>query len=457
MDKQAFQDILADQRAFFATGRTRDLAFRREQLALLRRAVAEHEASLGQALRQDLGKPAYEAYTGESAVVLAEIGHALRHLRRWARPRRVRTPLALLPARCSVVPQPFGTTLIISPWNFPAQLTLGPLVSAIAAGNCAVLKPSPLSPATTVVIRSIIEQCFERKFVAVIEGGAETAQSLLEERFDHIFFTGGTATGRLVMQAAARHLTPVTLELGGKNPCIVDADTDLSVTARRIVWGKFFNAGQSCVAVDYVLVDRRIKDALVERILDTVRRFYGDDPSISPDYGRIISTAHVDRLAGLLGAGRVLTGGAVDREHRYLAPTVLDDIRGDEPVMADEIFGPILPVVAYDDLDHAVAFAVRHPDPLALYVFSRDRGVQDRVLAGIPSGGACVNDVVVHFTVPGLPFGGTGESGIGSCHGKAGFATFSHERSLLRNGFFADIFLRYPPYRDHLRIIKKLL
>ena len=457
MDIQDIQRILAEQRAFFTTGRTHDLTFRRDQLKLLRQAVETSEEALAEALLQDLGKPSYEAYTGESAIVLGEIDHAVRHLRRWARPRRVRTPLLLLPARCSVVPEPFGITLIISPWNFPVQLTLGPLIAAIAAGNCAVLKPSPLAPATTVVIRSIVEQCFDPKFVAVIEGGAETAQALLDERFDHVFFTGGTATGRLVMQAAARHLTPVTLELGGKNPCLVDVDMDLEVTARRVVWGKFYNAGQSCVAVDYLLVDRRIKDQLLERILDTVRRFYGDNPAASPDYGRIISVSHVDRLAGLLSTGRILTGGHIDRMRRYIAPTIIDGIRGNEPVMADEIFGPILPVIAYDDLDHAVAFVNKRPDPLALYVFSRSRTLQERVLSRIPSGGACVNDVVLHFTVPSLPFGGVGESGLGKYHGKAGFNTFSHERSLLRNRFFADIILRYPPYRDHLKFIKKLL
>jgi acyl-CoA reductase-like NAD-dependent aldehyde dehydrogenase len=290
----------------------------------------------------------------------------------------------------------------------------------------------------------------------VIEGGAETAQALLQERFDHIFFTGGTATGRLVMQAAAQHLTPVTLELGGKNPCIVDADTDLEVTARRVVWGKFFNAGQSCVAVDYLLVDRRIKEALIARILETLRRFYGDDPASSPDYGRIISTAHVDRLAGLLASGRILAGGTVDRERRYLAPTVMDEVNAEGPVMADEIFGPILPIIPYDDLDHAVAFTARRPDPLVLYVFSRNRTVQDRLLARIPSGGACVNDVTIHFSVPGLPFGGIGESGIGSYHGKAGFDAFSHERSIVRRRFFADTLLRYPPYRDRLSFLKKL-
>jgi len=456
MDIQAIQQLLAEQRAFFASGRTRDPAFRREQLARLAEAVRANEEAIAHALHQDLGRPAYEAYTGDTALVLGEIGHAVRHLPRWARPRRVRTPVVLLPARCSVTPEPLGVVLIISPWNFPLQLTLNPLVAALAAGNCAILKPSPLAPATTAIIRQIVEGCFPPGLVAVVEGGAETAQSLLAERFGHIFFTGGTATGRLIMQAAARNLTPVTLELGGKNPCIVDADTDLDVAARRIVWGKFYNAGQSCVAVDYLIVDRRVKDALLERITAAIERFYGSDPAASPDFGRIISEGHVDRLTALLGSGTIVAGGTVDRPNRYVAPTVIDGILGSEPVMDDEIFGPILPIVACDDMDHAAGFVNRRPDPLVVYIFSRSRPRQQRLLDRIPSGGACINDVVVHFTVPGLPFGGVGDSGIGKYHGKAGFDTFSHERGVLRNGFFADIFLRYPPYRDHLKFIKKL-
>lgn len=456
MQTPDIQKLLKDQRTFFDSGRTRDLGFRRAMLGRLKQAVIENEEALLRALRQDLHKPAYEAYIGESALVLNEIDHMRRHLRRWARPRRVRPPLVLLPARCSVVPEPYGTTLIISPWNFPVQLTLCPLVAAIAAGNCAVVKPSPLSPATTAVLRAILEECFAPEFVSVIEGGAETVQQLLRERFDYIFFTGGTATGRLVMQAAAERLTPVTLELGGKNPCIVDAATDLDVTARRIVWGKFFNAGQSCVAVDHLLVDRRVKDRLLGRIVDTLRRFYGEEPAESPDFGRIISTHHVDRLAALLGAGRIVTGGTVERELRYVAPTVIDGIDGSEPVMQEEIFGPILPVIVYDSLDQAIAFVNQRPSPLALYVFSRERQVQERVLAGTASGGACVNDTVLQFTVAELPFGGVGDSGMGRYHGKAGFDTFSHERSIVRTGFFADVFLRYPPYRDHLKIIRKL-
>lgn len=456
MDPQDIKQLISEQSAYFATGRTRDLAFRREHLKLLARAVRENDAAISEALRQDLGRPACEAYTGDTAIVLNEINHALSNLRTWARPRRVRTPLALLPARCSIVPEPVGVVLIISPWNFPLQLTLGPLVAALAAGNCAVLKPSPLAPATTVALRQIIEQNFDRRLVALIEGGAETAQALLHERFDHVFFTGGTATGRIVLQAATRHLTPVTLELGGKNPCIVDADADLDVAARRIAWGKFYNAGQSCVSVDYLLADRRIKDSLVERIVDAVDRFYGPDPAVSPDFGRIISSAHVDRLAGLLGAGTIVRGGAFDRENRYVAPTIIDGIRGTEPIMEGEIFGPLLPVVSCDDADHAAAFVNHRPDPLVVYIFSRNRARQERLLARIPSGGACVNDVLLHFTVPGLPFGGVGDSGIGKYHGKAGFDTFSHERSLLRNRFFPDFFLRYPPYRGRLNIIRKL-
>jgi acyl-CoA reductase-like NAD-dependent aldehyde dehydrogenase len=456
MDQQAIRQILARQRDFFAAGRTRELAFRLDQLRRLKQAIQAKENVILRALGNDLGKPAYEAYGGDVAVVVREIDHALWHLRSWARPRATRTPLVNFPARCSVVPEPYGVALIIGPWNFPVQLTLSPLAAALAAGNCVIVKPSPLTPATTAVIRTIIEESIPPGLVSVIEGGAETAQALLEERVDYIFFTGGTATGRLVMQAASKHLIPVTLELGGKNPCIVAADADLDVTARRIVWGKFFNAGQSCVAVDYLLVDRSVKDRLLDRIAGTIRRFYGDDPATSPDFARIINADHADRLARLLTAGRLVTGGTVDRAARYIAPTIIDGIRGDEPVMEDEIFGPILPVIAWDDLDDAITFVNRRPDPLALYLFSRDRRTQDRVLARTASGGACVNDTVVHFLVTELPFGGVGDSGMGKYHGKAGFDTFSHERSIVRRGFLPDFLLRYPPYRDHLRIFRKL-
>ncbi|MHB8844850.1 MAG: aldehyde dehydrogenase [Nitrospirota bacterium] len=456
MDRTAIRQLIRDQRSYFSTGITRDLDFRLEQLSVLKKAVKAREHELFRALKEDLRKPAFEAYGGESAVVINEIDHATRHIRSWARPQRIPSPLALFPARFIVRPEPYGIALIIGPWNFPVQLILAPLVGALAAGNCAILKPSIDAPHTSHVVAKLIREHFDPALVTAIEGGAETAQVLLEEKFDVIFFTGGVATGRIVMAAASRHLTPVTLELGGKNPCIVDAGVDLDVTARRIVWGKFFNAGQSCVAVDYLLVDRRIKDGLLARIASCIVAFYGDDPSQSPDLARIVNEAHFDRLMDLLGTGDIIVGGGSDRQDRYIAPTVIDNITGSEPLMRDEIFGPILPVIAYDDLSEAIDFVNARPKPLALYIFSRDKARQERVLAATSSGGACINDTTVHETVPGLPFGGVGDSGMGAYHGKESFDAFSHQRSIMRNSFLLDVFLRYPPYRDHLRWIRKL-
>jgi acyl-CoA reductase-like NAD-dependent aldehyde dehydrogenase len=456
MQSTPFNKLLHDHRAFFATGRTKDLSFRLEQLRILRKAVTDNEAAIFHALKEDLGKPAFEAYGGESAIVINEIDQALRHLRCWSKPKRVRTPLVSFPAKSFIYPVPFGVALIIGPWNFPVQLMLVPLVGAMAAGNCAVLKPSITASHTSRIITKLISDNFDPAYVSVVEGGAETAQALLEERFDHIFFTGGVATGKLVMAAAAKHLTPVTLELGGKNACIVDADVHLDIAARRIVFGKFFNAGQSCVAVDYVLVDRRIKRELLSRILKQVVEFYGEDASRSPDFCRIVNEQHFDRLLRLLHAGDIVIGGKSDRAGRYIAPTVIDGITGSEPIMEDEIFGPLLPVIVYDDLSEAIAFVNSRPKPLAFYFFSRDKARQERVLAGTSSGGGCINDTVVHFTVTGLPFGGVGDSGMGKYHGKASFDTFTHDRSIIRNNFLVDVFLRYPPYKDHLRWLRKL-
>ncbi|MEK6743376.1 MAG: aldehyde dehydrogenase [Nitrospirota bacterium] len=456
MHSTSIKQLLHEHRSYFATGITKDPSFRLEQLRVLRKALTDNEDALFHALKEDLNKPAFEAYGGESAIVLHEIDHALRHLRCWSKPRRVRTPLAFFPARCFIHPVPFGVALIIGPWNFPVQLMLAPLAGAMAAGNCAVLKPSITAPHTSHIIMKLISENFDPAYVSIVEGGAETAQALLEERFDHVFFTGGVASGRLVMAAAAKHLTPVTLELGGKNACIVDADAPLDITARRIAFGKFFNAGQSCVAVDYLLVDRRIKQALLSRILKYTVEFYGEDASRSPDYARIVNEQHFDRLLGLLHAGDIMIGGGSDRANRYIAPTVIDGITGNEPIMEDEIFGPLLPVISYDDLSEAIEFVNSRPRPLALYFFSRNAAHQERVLAGTSSGGGCINDTVVHETVTGLPFGGVGDSGMGKYHGKASFDTFTHERSIVRNGFLVDVFLRYPPYRDHLRWLKKL-
>jgi aldehyde dehydrogenase (NAD+) len=456
MNRTKLSGLLADHRTFFSTNRTKDLSFRREQLKQLRRMIVKNEPALFEALKQDLGKPAFEAYGGETGFVIREIDAALNNLGHWARPRRVSTPLVHLPGRSIIYQEPYGVALIIGPWNFPIQLLLAPLVGAMAAGNCALLKPSITALRTSHLLSQLIRDHFDQAYLSLVEGGAETTQLLLEERFDYLFFTGGPATGRIVMAAAARHLTPITLELGGKNPCIVDEDVDIDVAARRIVWGKFFNSGQSCVAPDYLLVHHAVKKPLLKRIVAVIREFYGSDPSQSPDYGRIIDDGHFDRIMRLLGSGTVVLGGTGDRSTRYIAPTVLDHIAVNDPIMQEEVFGPLLPVLTYDDMDRAIAMVNALPKPLALYLFSRNRQVHKRIVRETSSGGGCINDVVIQQTSDTLPFGGVGESGIGACHGKMSFDTFSHQRSIIRRGFLFDVMLRYPPYKDHLKWIRKL-
>lgn len=455
MSGVAASERVARQRAFFGSGRTRDLAFRRDRLRALRDLVVSAEPRIFEALRADLGKPALEAYVGETALVRRELDHTLRHLASWARPRRVRTIVAHQPARSEIRREPFGVVLVISPWNFPVQLSLIPVAGALAAGNCAILKPSPLAKATSALLAELIGRTFDPGLLAVVEGGVEEAEALLAERQDYVFFTGGPAAGRRVMEAAARHLTPVTLELGGKNPCVVDADVDLDVAARRIAWGKFFNAGQSCVAPDHLWVDRRVKEPLLARLAAQVRAFYGEDPRRSADFGRIVDERHFDRLTGYLGAGRIVVGGESDRATRYLAPTIVDGLPAGSPLLEEEVFGPILPVREYSDLGEAIAAINARPRPLALYVFSRDPRVQERVLAETSAGGGCVNDTTIHFGSVLLPLGGVGQSGMGAYHGRASFETFSRERSVVRRGFGLDVALRYPPYAGKLRWFRR--
>jgi len=454
--QQSFTDVVQRQRRFYETGVTRPLAFRMEQLQRLRQAVMDRRDRITTAIASDLGRPYFEAYAFEVGAI-KEIDYVLKHLAKWAKPKRVSVPLEQKPGKAQIVPEPLGVVLIIGPWNYPVQLVLGPLVAAIAAGNCAVLKPSELAPASSQVVAELMKETFDPDFITVAEGGAEVSQSLLEERFDHIFFTGGTAIGKVVMAAAAKHLTPVTLELGGKSPCIVDADVDLAVAARRILWGKFINAGQTCVAPDYLLVDRRVKGALLAQMQTTLKQAYGEDPSQSPDLGRIVSDRHFQRLTALLHSGTTLTGGDTDPSQRYIAPTILDKVSPDAPVMQEEIFGPILPVLEYEQLEEAIAFINRRPKPLALYVFSRRKAVQQQVIEQTSSGGVCINDTIMHIGISDLPFGGVGDSGIGSYHGKAGFDTFSHAKSVLTKPFWLDLDWRYPPYANKMGLLKKII
>lgn len=433
------------------------MEFRRAQLERLAVALERHEAKLLAALHADLRKSPTQGYATEIGLVHAEIRHAQKHLGRWAAPRRCRTPWFVAPARGWVQPEPFGVALVLGPWNYPVQLLLTPLVSAIAAGNCAVLKPSELAPRTAEAMTALVRENFAEEFISMVNGGAEVAEALLRERFDKIFFTGSTRVGRVVMAAAARHLTPVTLELGGKCPAIVCADAAVEQAARRIAWGKFMNAGQTCVAPDFVLVQRGARATFVTALKQAIQQFYGEHPGQCEDYGRIVNAHHFERLAGYLGDGKVVHGGAHDAKDLFIAPTILAEVSPTAPVMQDEIFGPILPVLEFEKLDAALAMLRERPAPLALYVFTRDRATQALVLAETRSGGACVNDVVSHMVGTGLPFGGLGESGLGAYHGRAGFDAFTHQRSVLRRARWVDPPFRYPPPKLALAGLKRAI
>ena len=448
-------DIIRKQRDFFATGKTKDVKWRLEQLKRLKQAVVDDQEAIIKAVQADLGRPEFEAYFEIAAI--GEINYAIKHLKSWVKPKKVAVGLEQFPASGKIYPEPLGVVLIISPWNYPFQLLISPLVGAIAAGNCAVLKPSEISPHTSTAIANLIQKTFDPAYIAVVEGDADTSKALLAEKFDHIFFTGGTAIGKIVMEAAAKHLTPVTLELGGKSPCIVDADTDLKDTAKRITWGKYLNAGQTCIAPDYLLVDRRIKSELLTEVKKCVQNFYGQEPEKSPDYARIISHRHFDRLVPLLKDGEIVIGGQTRPEDKYIAPTVIDGVSWDSPVMEAEIFGPILPVLEYSDLNDAIAQINARPKPLALYLFSKDKKKQQQVLQQTSSGGVCINDTVMQVAVTTLPFGGVGDSGMGNYHGKASFDTFSHFKSVLKKGFWFDLNWRYPPYDGKLSLFKRII
>jgi aldehyde dehydrogenase (NAD+) len=448
-------EIIQKQRQFFATGKTKNLEFRLEQLKLLKQAILDRQEAIVAAVNADLNRSEFEAYFEIASI--SEINYALKHLKSWAKPKKVPTPIDQFPASAKIFPEPLGVVLIIGPWNYPFQLMISPLVGAIAAGNCAVLKPSELAVNTSRVVTELVENTFAPAYITSVEGGVETSQQLLAEKFDHIFFTGGTKIGKIVMEAAAKHLTPVTLELGGKSPCIVDATVDIDRAAKRITWGKFINAGQTCIAPDYLLVDRRIKSDLLDSIKKYVGEFYGDDPSQSPDYARLINQNHFERVASFLGDGKAIVGGQTKPEERYIAPTVLDEVNWAAPVMQDEIFGPILPVLEYIDLNEAIAQINQRPKPLALYLFSKDQQTQQQVLERTSSGGVCLNDTVMQISVTELPFGGVGESGIGSYHGKASFDTFSHYKSVLKKGWWLDLDWRYAPYTGKLDLIKRVI
>ena len=446
MTKEQIKALVEKQRTFFATGTTLDVAYRIAALKKLRRALLNREAAIAEAIRKDLGKSPEESYMCETGIVLGEIRYMLRHIRRFARKKTVPTPLAQFASRSYTKPVPYGVALIMSPWNYPLMLALDPLVDAIAAGNTAILKPSAYAPATGTLLKELVFDLFPEEYVAVVTGGREENSHLLEEKFDYIFFTGGKAVGRTVLEKAAKHLTPVTLELGGKSPCIVDKSAKLELAARRIVFGKFLNCGQTCVAPDYILCHASVKEELLECLKAEILRQYGSDPLHNGRYGRIITRKHFDRITGLVDPGKVAFGGGCDAERQKIAPTILDNITWEDAVMKEEIFGPVLPILTFDSLEHAIETVNTHEKPLALYIYAEDKAVIRQVTSRCAFGGGCVNDCIIHLATSSMGFGGVGESGMGAYHGKTGFDTFSHHKSIADKKTWLDLPMRYQPY-----------
>lgn len=457
-----FMDInslVKSQRQFAHDGQAKSIFFRKEQLAKLKKLIKQYEESLYQAIYQDFKKSSFETYVTELALVNHEIDVALKNLSKWAAPKKVKTGLANQPGKSYILAEPYGTTLIIGAWNYPYQLTLGPLVAAIGAGNTAIIKPSELPQNTSSVLTHLINEHFDAAYIHVIEGDAAVTQELLTYRFDKLFFTGSTHVGRIVAKAAAEHLTPITLELGGKSPCFVFADADLTISAKRIVWGKFLNAGQTCIAPDYLLVEKEIYSEFMIELKKQITLIVGENPLESESYSRIINQAHVKRLQELLkDKKKIFTGGKIVLEEHYVEPTILQDIDFQDNIMKEEIFGPILPVIPFTDLDAMILEIKAKPRPLALYLFGKDKGRQEKILRSISFGGGCINDVLMHISNLRLPFGGVGESGMGSYHGESGFNAFSHFKGILQKKLWFEPPLKYAPYSQwKLKLIKLLL
>lgn len=454
MTEIEIRQIVEKQRTYFYTGASLPLSHRIEALKKIQSYILAHEAEIGEAIRKDLGKSDFESYMCETGLVLSEITYMLKHIRSFAKEKTVLTPLAQFHSRSFKKPSPYGVTLIMSPWNYPFLLTIDPLVDALAAGNTVVLKPSAYSPYTSAVIKSMIEECFDARYVAVITGGRAENTYLLNEHFDYIFFTGSQAVGKEVMRHAAAHLTPVTLELGGKSPCIVEESANIKLAAKRIVFGKYLNCGQTCVAPDYIYCDRKIKDQLVHEIKHQIKRQFKSAPLTNKTYGKIINEKHFDRITKLIDPSKVVYGGKYDRTTLKIEPTVMDHVTFDDAVMQEEIFGPVLPILTYDSLDQAIHKVNSMAHPLALYVFASDKTAARKVTARCGFGGGCINDTIIHLATSEMGFGGFGESGMGSYHGKDGFRTFSHYKSIVDKKTWLDLPMRYQPYR---KINEKLI
>lgn len=446
MNERELQTLLASQRSYFASGATRSFASRMHGLKALKEAVKKHEKDLAKALKKDLGKSSSESYMCETGLVLSELNWMMKHLKALMREKNVPTPLSQFAARSFRSPSPYGSVLIMSPWNYPVLLTLNPLIDALAAGNTVILKPSAYAPASSQALKALIKECFPPRHVAVITGGRSENQALLKQRFDKIFFTGSQSVGREVLRSAAKHLTPVTLELGGKSPCIVEKSAKIDLAARRIVFGKYLNCGQTCVAPDYILCDERICGQLTAAIQKEIAGQFGPNPIASPAYGKIINQKHFYRILGLITPEKLVCGGGYDEKTLRIAPTVLKDVTFEDAVMQEEIFGPVLPILTYRSLEEAITAIESRPHPLALYLFSEDKPIQKKVLALCRFGGGCINDTVIHLATSAMPFGGVGESGMGGYHGMAGFREFSHTRSIVDKKTWMDLPVRYQPY-----------
>lgn len=418
------------------------------KLESLKKVILKYESEISLALKADLGKSAFETYATEIGFILEEINYTVKNLDSWTKVKKVKTPITLFPGKSYIYAEPYGVVLIISPWNYPFQLCLSPFIGAIASGNKVVLKPSEFAQQTSMIITKIITEVFTEDEVAVVEGGLEETQILLKQKFDYIFFTGSTAVGKIMMKAAAEHLTPLTLELGGKSPCLIEESANLDIAAKRIAWGKFLNAGQTCVAPDYLLVPEHLQDLFIEKLHAHIKTFYGESVKTSSDYPRIVNHKHFDRLKELMMDHKIAFGGEVNREENYISPTVMKNVQWTDKVMEDEIFGPILPIIPYQKLDQAISHILNYPKPLAFYVFSENAEKQKEIISKVPFGGGCVNDTIVHLANPNLPFGGVGTSGIGSYHGQKSFDTFTHYKSVYKQGTLVDIPLRYPPYNE---------
>ena len=458
MTEQEIKNIVTRQRKYFQTGATLPVSTRLTALKKLYNVISGCESEIHDALKKDLGKSGFESYMCETGLVLEEISYMLKHIRRFAGEKRVRTPLAQFHSRSYKKPSPYGVALIMSPWNYPFMLTLSPLVDALAAGNTAVVKPSAYSPHTSEIILHILSECFEPQYVAVVTGGRAENTCLLHEHFDYIFFTGSQAVGKEVMRNAAEHLTPVTLELGGKSPCIVDQTADIKLAAKRIVFGKYLNCGQTCVAPDYIYCHRSVREKFIKEVKKQIQRQYGKQPLHNPDYGKIINEKHFDRILGLIDKEKIAHGGNSDRNTLRIEPTVLDNVTFSDAVMQEEIFGPIMPVLVYDNLDEVIHRINAMPHPLALYHFTSDRKAARKVTSRCGFGGGCINDTIIHLATTEMGFGGFGESGMGSYHGKTGFDTFSHYKSIVDKKTWIDLPMRYQPYRKlHEKMVRFFL